>query len=220
MDSTENIWLKHSDDYSIYKARGEEMLKVYPRKNWTVVRPSITYSLQRNQLVTLEVANTTARALAGRSTILPIQAKDVQGTMTWAGDAARMLAALLFNELALGEAYSLSTAEHHTWGEIAEMYHDICGLNSVWVDEEDYLQVWAKGYIGARWQLEYDRLFNRVMDNSKVLAATGISQESLRPLYDGLAYEIGRFPKDSPLIACDSPMAFRANEFLAKRGIR
>ncbi len=221
IDSTENAWLKHSDDYSIYKARGEEMLKVSPRRNWTAVRPSIIYSLQRNQLVTLEANLTTARARAGRSTVLPVQAKDIQGTRTWAGDAARMLAGLLFNELALGEVYSIATAEHHTWGEIAEMYHDICGLNSVWVDKEDYLKlVDPHGGPGARWQLEYDRLFNRVMDNSKVLHATGITQDSLRPLYDGLAYEIGRFPKDDPAIACDSPVSIRFNDFLAQRGLR
>ena len=34
------------------------------------------------------------------------------------------------------------------------------------------------------------------MDNSKVLAATGMKQESLKKLYDGLKYEISRCPKD------------------------
>ena len=220
IDSADDVWLKHSDDYSIYKARGEEMLKAYPRRNWTAVRPSVVYSLMRNQLVTLEAGHTTARALAGRSTILPVQAKDIQGTMTWAGDAARLLAGLLFNENALGEVYSISTSEHHTWGEIAEMYHDICGLNCVWVDKEDYLQVWCESSIGGRWQLDYDRLFNRVMDNSKVLQATGITQSSFRTLYDGLAYEIGRYPKDSPTIKCDSPASIRFNEYLAKMGLK
>ena len=43
-----------SDDYSLRKARGENALIASGKKNWTVVRPTITYSSQRLQLVTLE----------------------------------------------------------------------------------------------------------------------------------------------------------------------
>ena len=34
------------------------------------------------------------------------------------------------------------------------------------------------------------------MDNSKVLSATGMKQESLTKLYDGLKCEIARCPRD------------------------
>ena len=46
------------------------------------------------------------------------------------------------------------------------------------------------------WQLECDRLFDRVIDNSKVLAATGMKQSELKALFDGLKMEIERCPKD------------------------
>ena len=36
------------------------------------------------------------------------------------------------------------------------------------------------------------------MDNSKVLAATGLEQSELTKLYDGLKKEIARCPKDYP----------------------
>ncbi len=200
LDASENIPLRNSDDYSVYKARGENILLSMPRKNWTAVRPAITYSLMRYQLVTHEASNTVGRAFQGKKTVLPIQAKNVQATMSWAGDIAMMLANLLFNEKALGEIFTVATAEHHTWGEIADYYKDICGLESVWVDKEDYLNIIVdpeQPYAYAnRWQLDYDRLFERVMDNSKVLAATGMKQEELMPLYKGLEYEIGRCPRD------------------------
>ena len=57
---------------------------------------------------------------------------------------------------------------------------------------------------------EYDRLFDRVMDNSKVLAATGMVQEKLMKLYDGLKYEISRCPKDHPW-----PVNKRIDDYLA-----
>ena len=48
------------------------------------------------------------------------------------------------------------------------------------------------------------------MDNSKVLAATGISQSELTPLYDGLDREISRCPKDYPW-----PVNRRMDDYLA-----
>ncbi len=200
LDTADNIMLRNSDDYSIYKARGENIVKASSRKNWTMIRPAVTYSEMRYQLVTLEAADTVGRAFAGKKVVLPEQARNVQATMSWAGDVAQMISKLLFNEKAIGETFSVCTAEHHTWGEIADYYKDICNLDAVWVDKEDYIRLipWEPDHPGVRWQLEYDRLFERIMDNSKVLAATGMKQEELMPLYDGLKKEIAACPKNFP----------------------
>ncbi|MBQ8755134.1 MAG: NAD-dependent epimerase/dehydratase family protein [Lentisphaeria bacterium] len=205
LDTADDVILRNSDDYSVYKARGENIMHVLPRKNWTIIRPAITYSLMRYQLVTLEAFLTVGRAFAGKPVVLPAQAKDIQGTMSWAGDVAQMISKLLFNERAFGETFTVATAEHHSWGEIADYYKDICGLKTVWVDKEDFLKMLCGDgcSLGARWQLECDRLFTRIMDNSKVLSVTGMKQENLKPLYDGLAYEIGRCPKDHNFCSAD-----------------
>lgn len=198
LDADDKILLSNSDDYCIYKARGENILRSLEHGNWTIVRPAITYSRLRYQLVTLEAKDTLGRAFAGKKVVLPEQARTVQATMSWAGDVAQMLAGLLFNGKASGQTFTVATAEHRTWGEIADYYHDLCGLEAVWVDKEDYIRIIdPDSYnLGVRWQLEYDRLFDRIMDNSKVLAATGVCQTSLMPLYDGLKQEIARCPKD------------------------
>lgn len=200
LDSSEDVLLRNSDDYCIYKARGENILQSFAEKSWTIIRPAITYSLMRYQLVTLEAANTVGRAFAGKAVVLPEQARTVQATMSWAGDVAQMIAGLLFNEKARGETFTVATAEHHSWGEIADYYKDICNLKAVWVDKKDYLRILCPDpyQINASWQLEYDRLFDRIMDNSKVLQATGMTQDGLTKLYDGLTREIARCPKDHP----------------------
>ena len=212
LDTADNLVLRNSDDYSVYKARGENILRALPNRNWTIVRPAITYSYLRNQLVTLKAPDTVGRAFAGKAVVLPEQARDVQATMSWGGDVARMIAGLLFNERARGEAFTVATAEHHSWGEIADYYKAICNLEAVWVDKEDYIRILQPDpyNFGARWQLEYDRLFDRIMDNSKVLAATGISQSELTPLYDGLEREISRCPEDYPW-----PVNRRMDDYLA-----
>ena len=197
-DTTDDIVLRNSDDYSIYKARGENIIRSLPESRWTIIRPAITYSKMRYQLVTLEAAHTVGRAFAGKKTVLPETARHIQATMSWAGDVAVMIARLLFNEKASGEVFSVCTAEHHSWEEIAAYYKDICGLESVWIDPEDYLRILNPNPFNyyIRWQLEYDRLFDRIMDNSKVLAVTGMSQGALTKLYDGLEKEIARCPRD------------------------
>lgn len=201
LDSSEDILLQNSDDYSIYKARAENIIQGYGANNWTIVRPAITYSYLRYQLVTLEAADTAGRAFAGKKTILPADAFDVQATMSWGKDTAEMIARLVLNKRAYGEIYNVTTGEHHSWGEIASYYKELCGLECIWLEKEEYYTLFGLDKpknIHRRWQLENDRLFERIMDNSKILAYTGLSQSDLIPLYDGLEHEISRCPKDHP----------------------
>lgn len=190
---------EEENEYSLYKAREEDMLRASGRTNWTIIRPSITFSQHKFQLVTLEAQCVVERARQGKVILLPEEAKNVQGTLTWGGDSARMISGLIGNERALGEAYTIATAEHHTWGEIAEYYRDLIGLKAEWVDAETYLRCIvgdSDWYKFARWQLIYDRLFERVIDNAKILAAAGLEQSQLMPLYDGLKRELTRLSPD------------------------
>ena len=174
LDSSTDEVLKASRDYCIYKAQDEDLLYASGYRNWTIVRPATTFSTMRLQLVTLEFNGAIGRALMGKKVVLPIQAKDKPATLSWGGDVARMLARILFNDRALCETYNVCSAEHRTWGEIAEYYHKLVGLEAVWVDKEDYLRIISpEGRINVRWQLEYARLFHRITDNSKVLELTG-----------------------------------------------
>ena len=219
IDASDDQLLLNSDDYCIFKARGENILMASGKKNWTIVRPATTFSYLRYQLVTLEAANTVGRARRGKAVVLPIQAQNKPATLSWGGDAGVMIARLLFREAALGEAFNINSAESRTWGDIADYYKDICGLKAVWVDKEDYLDILNTDpyNMGPRWQLEYARLFDRVVDNSKALAVTGMRQSDLMPLYDGLKMEIDRTPMDYPWPNNDRMDAYLAGK-LRKQG--
>ena len=199
LDVSKDEALLASDDYCMYKARGEETLRRLDRKSWTIVRPSTTFSFMRYQLVTLEAADCVGRAFRGKPVVLPVQAYGIPSSMTWGGDVASMLVRILFNERTLGEDYNVTSAEWHPWSEVADYYKDICNLKAIWVDKEDYLDILSPSHnLGKRWQLEYARLFNRAYDNTKLLEATGLRQEQFKSLYEGLSYEISRCPKDYP----------------------
>ncbi|MFA5204687.1 MAG: NAD-dependent epimerase/dehydratase family protein [Lentisphaeria bacterium] len=185
-----------TEDYSLYKAREEDILQQSPYDNWTIVRPAITYSKRRFQLVTLEAPVSVARALKGLPVVVPREALSVPATMSWAGDVAKMLSRLLFHPAAYRDCFTLATAEHRTWGEIAEYYREIIGLNYVPADTEDYLKI-IHNAPWARYQLAYDRLFPRIIDNSKILRVSGLKQDDLMPLRRGLERELSALPKDT-----------------------
>jgi nucleoside-diphosphate-sugar epimerase len=199
LDNSKDQDFLATDDYSLYKARGEDVLQASKYDNWTIVRPAITYSKRRFQLVTQEAPDLVGRALQGLPVVLPKAAQNVQATMSWAGDVAKMFAGLLFNPAAMRECFTLATAEHHTWGEIAEYYQAIIGLKAIWADTDEYLKIKGgfKGIHGAWYQLAYDRLFERIVDNSKVLRVAGLKQEDFMPLRKGLEKELTALPKDS-----------------------
>ena len=218
LDSSEDEMLKASRDYCIYKAQDENLLMNSAYKNWTIVRPATTFSTMRLQLVTLEFKNAVARALMGKKVVLPIQAKDKPATLSWGGDVAKMLARILFKEGAMRETYNVCSAEHRTWGEIAEYYNELVGLEAVWVDKEDYLKIISPEMrINVRWQLEYARLFRRITDNSKVLALTGLKQEDMMPMYEGLKLEIGNIPSD--YVPEDTDIGLRMDEYIRKNNL-
>jgi len=196
LDASPNKKFLRTDDYSLTKARQEDILQSSGYDNWTIVRPAITYSKRRFQLVTLEAHIVVARALKGLPVVLPKEALSVQATMSWAGDVAKLMSRLVLNPSAYLERFTLATAEHRAWGEIAEYYREFIGLEYVGADTEDYLEIMG-GSDGARYQLDYDRLFERIVDNSKVLRVTGVKQEDFMPLRRGLEKELATLPRDT-----------------------
>ena len=183
-----------TNEYSLYKAIGEDILSESKYKNWTVIRPAITYSKFRFQLTTLEANVVVYRMLNNKTLFLPEAAMGMQGTMSWAGDVAKMIARLILNKRTYCEKYTVATSEHHTWNEIADYYAELGNLKYKTVDTETFLNLWNPNNKFAKWQLMYDRLFDRIIDNSKILNITGLKQSELMSLKEGLRRELDALP--------------------------
>ncbi|WP_455138284.1 NAD(P)H-binding protein [Thermophilibacter sp.] len=171
-----------TDEYALAKARQEDLLKTSERGNWTIVRPAITYSVGRLQLCTLECGDWLTLALAGHAVPLPAEMLSRQTTMTWGGDVALMISRLVESKRALGEDYDVCTSRHQSWTEVVRIYRSLLPLEVRKVSLNAYERA-----CGSPWQCRYDRMYNRVMDNSKVLAATGLTESDLADPADGLA---------------------------------
>ena len=218
LDVSKDEALLASDDYCMYKARAEDLLWSTDYNNFTIVRPATTFSEMRFQLVTLEAKNTVGRARKGKKVVVPIQAYDKPATLCWGGDVAKMIARLMFKPETMREAYNVCSSESHTWGEIADYYKDICGLEAVWVDKEDYLKIKDPAVKNStRWQLEYARLFHRVTDNSKMLAVTGLKQSDFMSLYDALKMMIDAVPEG--YVFPDTEADERMDKYLEEHGL-
>ena len=68
----------------------------------------------------------------------------------------------------MGEAFHITTGQHYRWSELLEVY-----LNAIEEKAGKRPRVlltdnWQDFYGGGSWQVKYDRLFNRVFDNSKI----------------------------------------------------
>ena len=205
-------------EYSIYKALGENMLRSSDYKNYTIIRPAITYSKRRFQLTTLEANVLIYRMLKGKTVVLPEGAMDKQATMSWAGDVAKMIAGIVLNEKAYCETYNVATAEHMTWREVAEIYREIGGLKYITAPNNTYADMISPNNPWVRQQLEYDRCFNRIVDNSKILALCGMKQSDLMTLHDGLAKEFAGITLET--CGYQEETNARMDEYLESIGIK
>ncbi|MBQ8836603.1 MAG: hypothetical protein IJ002_03730 [Clostridia bacterium] len=194
LDVTTDRALLFSDDYCMHKARGEDALRASSFKNFTIVRPSTTYSVKRCQLLTLERKKIMSCVRSGDVALLDEAARNIPASLTWAGDVADMLMGLVGKEEALCNDYNVTSSKSNTWGEIAEFYKEIFGLKYKWVDGVTYQKFRDAKFdpeksLAAIWQMKYARLFNRVYDNSKILNITGLKEDNFKSLYEGLLHE-------------------------------
>lgn len=176
-----------TDEYALHKARCENVLRFSGRRNWTILRPSITYSTNRFQFGCLEANTVCWRSLRGLPVVIPKEMLDKRTILTWGGDVGEMIARLVENKLAHGEDYNLATAESLTWREVAAIYAENIGLRYEMCSLREYEALTSK------YQVRYDRMVDRCVDNSKVLKATGLTQNELMPVRDGLRKELWQF---------------------------
>ncbi len=199
LDTSEDERFLSTSNYALEKCRCEDVLRKSKYKNWTIVRPVIVFAETRIPLITLETSTVFNRTNEGKPVLFPKQAKNVHASMMWGGDAAKMLARLFFKNQAYGEAFTISTGESVTWGELVSYFEEYIGLKPIWIDKEEHLKIMSEDpdtQLLHRWGLEYDRLYDRIIDNSKVLKVTGLKKEDFISVKEALKHELKKVPKD------------------------
>jgi len=185
--STDKNFL-YEETYALSKAKLENFLNTECKgENWTVVRPVISFSKYRFDLVTYYGHDLLQRIKIGETISLPQDAKKLTAGLDWAGNSGKLIANLLFKKECFGEAYTISSAQNLTWGEVAEIYTELLGAKIAWVSLDEYLKATNNFNYYA---LIYDRLFDRNIDNNKVLEATGLKSEDFTSIKEGIKKEL------------------------------
>ncbi|WP_217511442.1 NAD-dependent epimerase/dehydratase family protein [Vibrio metschnikovii] len=191
LDNIEDSEYLKTDDYALTKARQEDILIKSDMNNWTIVRPSITYSRNRFQLGVFERDIILSRANMGLEVPMPKEILDKYTTMTWAGDVAKMIEKLILNKDAYAESFNTVSHEYKTWRQVAKYYEDNIGITVKVVNEDQFMPL-----VTSFWQYKYDRTLNRCCDNNKILKITGLSKDNIMKLEDGLKLELSNYRSD------------------------
>ncbi len=184
------------EDYALAKSRAERFLAGEPGiPNWTVVRPVISFSERRLDIVTRSGREVLEAARSGREMLLPLAAKELTAGLDWAGNTGKLIANLLFKPHTFGQAYTITSAPGLTWGQVADIYTKLLGVRFRWVDTETYMEHYGI-HGAAQWILTCDRLFDRAVDNTKVLQATGLTKADFATIEEGIRAELARIEQE------------------------
>lgn len=194
LDVCEDDEYLKTDEYALTKARQENVLLKSKKKNWTIIRPYITYNVERLQLGGYEKENWLYRALHGRSIVFNRDVADRFTTLTYGYDVALRIANIIGKEKALGEIMHITTSETKKWQDILNLYLDIIEEktgkkpNTYWLDTSINTEKVAEN----KYQIKYDRLYNRSFDSSKVDNISECKEEYM-PLNKGLKICLEKF---------------------------
>ena len=189
-----------NEKYAVPKSKCEDYLNTERRgEPWTIVRPVISFSERRLDLLLYSGDRVVRAAASGEELLLPAMVKDFHAGLDWAGNSGKLMARLLFKEEAMGETFTVYSGHGLTWGEVAEIYQRRIGLKLLWCDEAEYLAFHTSLHAskGRMWMWTCDRRFNRDIDCSKILRVTGLEAADFATVEEGIRRELQRLKNRS-----------------------
>lgn len=169
LDVCQDAEYLRTDEYALAKARQENILFHSGHQNWTIIRPSITYNINRLQLGVLEKENWLYRALRGRSIVFSDDIADKVTTMTSGSDVAKGIAAVIGRDAAKGQVFHVTEKHSYQWREVLSEYLAVLEKRTgvrprvVMTKKSTCFQLPGKKY-----QIMYCRYYNRSFDNRKI----------------------------------------------------
>lgn len=169
LDACKNRNYLKTSEYALDKAREENILMSKEKRNWTIIRPYITYNSNRLQLGCYEKESWLYRALNGRTIVFTEDMSMCKTTLTYGKDVAEVISRLIGNRGAYGEIFHITSNSSITWGEVLKIYleviEDMTGRHVpvLWLKDSKKMEA-----VLNRSQVRFDRLYDRVFDNSKV----------------------------------------------------
>lgn len=160
-----------TQEYAFKKAMQEDLIMSSSFKNWTILRPGITFGRGRLQLFNYEWVDILSCIKRDRPLAVTNDLLSKYSSLTPAMFFGESVSKLLLNKSAYGEIFNVMANDPLTWSNVARVYSKITGLKIFTVDERDYLSL---GF--NPWQYRFDRNIHRKLDGSKLRRLTGLSK--------------------------------------------
>lgn len=162
-------------EYSLTKAKEEDILTRAIQNNWIIIRPYKTFNPNRLQLGVMEKEDWIFRAIAGKTVVTLGDITSLYTSLTSAGDTARILQRIIGDVSLNGQTIQIANPESITWGDVIEIYSECI--------EKIYgyrMKIWALNdtldvelLLGNRYRIKYDGLVSRRFDDQKVRKIMG-----------------------------------------------
>ncbi len=158
-----------TDEYSLTKARQEDLLINSKYSNWTIIRPYITYSEDRFQLGVMEKEQWLYRAVKGRTIVFSDDITKHYTTMTYGKDVANGIASICGKKNTMGEIFNITSQETIKWEDILNIYTEtLSNYYKITIPVRLCPFSMYLKYPSIQYQVKYDRYFDRKFDNSKI----------------------------------------------------
>lgn len=192
IDVTEDNRYRNTNDYALSKACEEQLIKDY--HNATVLRPYITYGPERLQLSIYEKELWLWRAMKGHTIVVTDEMLNATTTITYSVDVSEAIARIVMHGTD-ASAINILTNETKKWIEIYNIYRNYLSsknidLKLMRIGSDVLIQ---QAFHSNKWQLLYDRKWDRVFDNSVLLRETGMSDKDFTKVDDGLRKSLDDF---------------------------
>lgn len=189
--STDEEYLQ-TDEYALAKARQENLLFNSSKRNWTIIRPSVTYNSNRLQLGVLEKEHWLYRALHGRTIVFSEDIGCKLTALTSGYDVAKGIAAIVGKEEALRKCFHITDSNSYTWNAILEIYLDIIQEFTGKRPSVKMTEKTSCFEIGwNKYQIIYCRYYNRTFDNTAISKFTDIND--FANIHSGLREAVREF---------------------------
>lgn len=184
-----------TDEYGLAKGREENIIMSQNKKNWTIIRPYVTYAENRLQLGDMEKEDWLYRAVHGRSIVFGEDMMDKLTTLTYGYDVAKGIASIIGKEAAYGKCFHITVNESHAWREILSTYVSTFKMVT---GRDAKVKIIKKSPFYEKYQVRFDRIFDHKFDNSNISKFTDVN--SFKPTIEGLEQCLTTFLKTSSFI--------------------
>ena len=177
-----------TSEYHFMKAETEDILKASSKRNWTIVRPHVTFGDKRIPLCTYEMDLWLYRAIRGLKIAIPEDILKNLTTLSYGRETAWQISQLIGKKNALGEIFQVGSSEVHTWGSVVEECKAVLEekgfqFNAVLVDSRRMMK--HIPYMTSNFKC--NRYFDRSFSLAKLHSVIGESSSGFGTLHENLS---------------------------------